>query len=247
MDLKALLPHIEAAAVRGWPAPEAVDVDSWLWRHASGGSIRANSVATLAYSGSDLDASISRIEALATSRDVPACFAISDVSVPADLDARLAARGYIRDADHVTMAKRVSPEAPRPAEVDVATAPSPGWLEAYLSGLSADRRPVAPEILKRLPAQALYISARGHGRVISSGLTIPDRTVASVQCMATLPDAQRQGGAARILEAIEHCAAQAGQAALYLQTGDDNDGAQALYIRAGFAIIGRYHTRTKMR
>jgi N-acetylglutamate synthase len=160
-------------------------------------------------------------------------------------DARLAARGYVRGADHVTMAKRVNPATPLPAEVEHVSKPSGGWLDAYLSGLSADRRPAAPEILKRLPFQALYIGARSHGRIISSGLTIPDGSVASVQCMATLPDAQRQGGAARVLQAIEHCAARAGQTALYLQTGDDNKAAQALYTRAGFSIIGRYHTQTK--
>jgi N-acetylglutamate synthase len=245
MDLKARLPEIEAAAVRGWPARETAAVDGWLWRHASGGSIRANSVAALAYGGADLDASIDRIEALSHARGVAACFTISDVSAPSNLDAHLAARGYIRGADHVTMAKRVNRATPLPGDVNIAPRPSPGWLNAYLSGLSADRRPVAPDILKRLPTSALYVGARSDGQIISSGLTISDGKVASVQCMATLPDAQRQGGAARVLHAIEYCAARGGQTALYLQTGDDNTGAQALYRRAGFAIIGRYHTRTK--
>jgi N-acetylglutamate synthase len=247
MNFKALLPLIEAAAVRGWPARDATEVDGWLWRHTSGGSIRANSAAALAYSGSDLDASIDRVEALAQERGVPPCFAISDVSVPASLDARLAARGYIRGADHVTMAKRVEPTVAFPDAVDAAPQPSPGWLNAYLSGLSEDRRAVAPEILMRLPATALYVSARTQGRDISSGLTISDGSVASVQCMATLPNAQRQGGARRVLQAIEHSAAQRGQSTLYLQTGDDNDTAKALYVSAGFSVIGRYHTRTQVR
>jgi N-acetylglutamate synthase len=245
MDLKALLPTIEAAAVRGWPARDVAEVDGWLFRHASGGSVRANSVAALGYRGSDLDTSVNRIEALARAHGVPACFAISDVSAPAGLDDRLAARGYLRGADHVTMAKPVNPAAPLATDVTIAPAPSPGWLDAYLSGLTPDRRPVAPEILQRLPAAASYIGAQSNGRIISSGLTIPDGTLASIQCMATLPEAQRQGGAARVLQAVEHCAARAGQTVLYLQTGADNTGAQALYARAGFAIIGRYHTRTK--
>jgi N-acetylglutamate synthase len=247
VDLKALLPEMEAAAVRGWPARDMTEIDGWLWRYASGGSIRANSVAALTYGGSNVDASIDSVEVLAQARGVPACFTISDVSVPADLDAHLASRGYVRGADHVTMAKYVATGFAPPPNVDIATAPSPGWLNAYVSGLSEDRRAVAPEILKRLPISALYIGARDQDQIISSGLTIADGAVASVQCMATLPAAQRHGGAARVLQAIEHCAAQRGLKALYLQTGDDNTGAQALYVRAGFAIIGRYHTRTQAR
>jgi hypothetical protein len=45
---------MEAAAVRSWPALETVDIDGWLWRYASGGSLRANSVSALSFRGADL-------------------------------------------------------------------------------------------------------------------------------------------------------------------------------------------------
>ena len=245
MDLKALLPEIEAAAVRGWPALETAEIDGWLWRRASGGSIRANSVATLAFTGRDSEPAIDRVEAHSRQRSAPACFSISDVSVPPDLDARLDSRGYVRGDDHVTMAVRIDARAALPDGVALAGAPSSDWLVVYLSGLSDNRRAVAPHILERLPASAVYVSAMHGGRVISSGLTIGDGRVASVQCMATLPDARRQGGAQQVLAAIEHVASQGGRTALYLQTGGDNLAARALYERAGFQVIGHYHTRTK--
>ena len=245
MNLKAMLPEIEAAAVRGWPAPETAGVDGWLWRYASGGSVRANSVAALAFTGRDVTAAIAKVEAHARQRGAAACFSISDVSAPADLDARLEAHGYARGEDHVTMAKSVVATATLPDGVVLAHSPSPGWMEAYLSGLSENRRAVAPRILERLPASAVYVGATIDGKVVSSGLTIGDGNVASVQCMATLPDAQRHGGAQRVLRGIEHVAAGEGRKAIYLQTGADNVGAQALYTRAGYVVIGRYHTRTK--
>jgi len=34
---------------------ETANVDGWLWRYASGGSLRANSVAALAFTGNDPD------------------------------------------------------------------------------------------------------------------------------------------------------------------------------------------------
>ena len=242
---KSRLQEIEAAAVRGWPALETAAVDGWLWRHTSGGSVRANSVATLAFSGGDVEVAITTIEAHARRRSAPACFTVSDVSVPADIDARLAARGYVRGGDHVTMAKRVAADATLPKTVHAAKAPNADWLAIYLAGLSADRRAMAPEILARLPPTVMYVSALADGRAISSGLTIGDGCVASVQCMATLSDARRQGGAQRVLQAIEHLASRNGHTALYLQASGDNADAIALYQRAGFAVIGHYHTRTK--
>ena len=243
--LKFNLQEIEAAAVRGWPALETAVVDGWLWRQTSGGSVRANSVATLAFSGDDIEVAITTVEAHARRRSAPACFTVSDVSVPADIDARLAARGYLRGGDHVTMAKRVAADAPLPKATHAAKTPTADWLAIYLSGLALDRRAVAPQILAGLPASAIYVSALADGREISSGLTIGDGSFASVQCMATLPDARRQGGAHRVLQAIEHVAGNNGQTTLYLQTNGDNDSAIALYQRAGFAVIGHYHTRTK--
>ena len=246
MELKALLPEIEAAAVRGWPALAAVVVDGWLWRHSAGGSTRANSVATLAYTGADLDAAIATIERLSDTRGVLACFAISDVSEPHDLDARLAARGY-RDGGHnVTMAKRVDADAVLPLGVTIASASTPDWMTVYLSGLSESRRGTAPEIISRLPKTAHFISGVVAGRTLSSGMTIGDGAVASVQCMATLPEGRRQGGAQRVLAAIEHLAAREGRRALYLQAEGSNHGAHALYRGMGFVEVGRYHTRTQV-
>ena len=244
MDLRFLLLEMETAAVRGWPALEAAGFDGWLWRHSTGGSVRANSVATLAYSGADPERSIAAVEALCKSRKLPVCFTISDVSEPVDLDARLEARGYVRGDDHVTMSKRVPVQPSMPADVRLAAAPSPEWMAIYLSGLSDDRRAAAPLILERLPPASVFVAAALEGQVITSGLTIGDGTVASVQCMATLPDARRQGGAQMVLRAIEHLAARDGRRAIYLQTSVDNLAAQALYMRAGFAAAGHYHTRT---
>ena len=245
MDLTVLLPEIEAAAVRGWPALETALVDGWLWRHSSGGSTRANSVATLAFTGFDLDAAIAIIERMCHARGVPACFAVSDVSQPRGLDAHLAARGY-RDGGHnVTMAKWLNAQAVLPSGVTIASEPSPDWMVVYLSGLSESRRGKAPAILKNLPRGAHFISGVVAGRTMSCGLTIGDGEVASVQCMATLPEGRRQGGAQRVLATIEHLAAREGRRALYLQAEGTNAAAHALYHSVGFVEVGTYHTRTQ--
>lgn len=242
-----LLTRIEAAAERGWPALKSRAIQGWLWRFTSGGSIRANSVATHRLRGyfGEVDHAIAACEAAYAAEGAACVFTISDCTVPADLDARLAARGYVRGDDHVTMVKAVDRDTTLPTGVSVGVQPTRGWLEAYLSGLSPNRRDVAPRLIERLGDRAVFVSDETDGVATSSGMTVIDGDLASVQCMATLPMSRRQGGARRVLAGIEAIAAQNECSHLYLQTGGENLSAQRLYEGCGFRIIGRYHTRTR--
>ena len=65
---------IEQAAVRSWPALETAGIDGWLWRHASGGSLRANSVAALAFTGASVGAAIAEAERRYRARGAPCRF-----------------------------------------------------------------------------------------------------------------------------------------------------------------------------
>jgi ribosomal protein S18 acetylase RimI-like enzyme len=235
----------EWAAVRSWPALETADIDGWLWRYASGGSLRANSVAALAFSGASVEAAVAEAERRYRQKGAPSRFTVAEVSVPGDLDRRLDRLGYIRGDDHVTMMKEVTPTAAMPGSVEASTHPTPEWMAIYLSGLSADRKAVAPALLAGLPAPRTFLACRRQGAVVGSGLTIADGELASVQCMATLPAARRQGCAQAVLAAIEAQAAACGCRYLYLQTECANVGAVALYQGFGFHVAGRYHLRWK--
>ena len=240
------LARIEAAAARAWPALETADLDGWLWRYASGGSLRANSVSTLSFHGADFDAAVRCAERRYRASGAPCRFTVTEASEPADIDARLAALGYARGEDHVTMAKAVagSPTL-APADVALAADPTPEWLAIYLAGLAPNRREIAPAILAGLPARRSYFSYRRAGAVVGSGLSVADGSLASVQCMATLASARRQGCARAVLSAIEAWAAAQGCAHLYLQAEAANAAAIALYEASGFRAAGRYHVRTK--
>jgi N-acetylglutamate synthase len=204
-------------------------------------------VSALQFRGGDVEAAIDRIEALYAAKGVASMFTMTCVDKPSDLDRRLAARGYVRGDEHVTMIKAVDPRATLPPGVAVGAQPTNGWIDAYLSGLSADRRQAAPRLIANLPTAAVFVAANVDGCAIASGLTVIDHAagLASVQCMATLPAARRTGGALRVLAGIEALAAQNEARALYLQTSGDNVGARRLYEGFGFTILSRYHTRTK--
>lgn len=243
---------IERAAVRGWPALATAAIDGWLARTSSGGSVRANSVAALAFSGHDLGAAIDVVAAFYRARAMPPRFTISDVSVPPGLDAALAERRWQRHGDHVTMAKLVSTdpadEAPPPAAITVRQhrQPTPDWYRVYLEGLSQDRRAAAPDLVERVPGPCRFFSAIRDGDVIGSGLSVHDGRLASVQCMATWPSARRSGAARAILAAIEAYARDQGVQRIYLQTDLANTSAMTLYAGFGFIVAGRYHTRQLM-
>ena len=238
-----VLDEIERAVARGWPATETEVIDGWLARAASGGSVRANTVAALDYHGTDLDRSLARVVAFYRARGATPRFTVAAASQPAGLDVALERRGWKQHGAHVTMTMPVR-AIPREAPgIEHLACPEPGWIDCYLNGLSPDRRGPAPEIIARVPQPRRLFAVRRAGRIVACGLSVLDRGLASVQCMATLPDARRTGAASAILGAIETYALTASARTLYLQTDANNAAALTLYERSGFTIADRYHTR----
>jgi len=240
---------IERAAVRGWPALETGTIDGWLARASSGGSVRANSVSALDYTGNDLDASVAQVVEFYRARGARPRFTMTDVSLPDGLDAALAARGWTRHGEHVTMAWDLASMAaeagpgPRGLAVVRHEQPTADWYRVYLEGLSGDRRAIAPRLVERVPAPRCFFSCVRDGTVIASGLSVLDGELASVQCMATLPEARRSGAASAVLAAIAAYAREQGAGRLYLQAEAENVAAVTLYERVGFSVAGHYHTR----
>ena len=242
-EIGARLECIEAAAVRGWPAAETLAIHGWLARSTSGGSVRANTVATLAFDGEDLGRAIDQVIAFYRARNAAPRFSVSDVSQPASLDAELERRGFARSGDHMTMVKRVAPAPERLLEVRHGQMPDAAWYSVYLQGLTDNRRSTAPSIVERVPPPRMFFTALKDGAAIGSGLSVLDGDLASVQCMAALTAARRSGAATAVLSAIEAHAHANGMRWLYLQTERANHAAVALYEKYAFALAGRYHTR----
>jgi GNAT superfamily N-acetyltransferase len=236
------LMRIERAGVNAWPAQETADVDGWLWRYTGGGSQRANSVSPLAFSGRDVEAAIADVEWRYRSRRSPVRFQICDVNAPGDLDARLATRGYRLREPCTTLARDIGP-APMPADVEIAAAPSDDWMSVYLSNISADRRPIAPEILARVPAPRAFLLLRTGGRPAATALAVVAGDVVIAECVGTHAELRRTGAAAKVMRALEAWGADQGATVAALQAVAANTPAQRLYAALDYVHVGSYHYR----
>lgn len=240
----SLLARMEALAARAWPALETASIDGWRWRSSGGGSKRANSVATHAFTGNDLGAAIVEAERRYAALGRACWFQISRLSAPAGLDAALAERGYVIDEHCTTMAKPVSGGA-MPSDVERADAASEAWLEVYLAAQSESRRTINRLIVPRVPQPRAFFSCRRGEQVVATGLCVADDGLAIIECMATCSEARRQGAARAILATIEAWAAGQGARTIFLQATAMNSGAIALYEGEGFRHVDGYHYRVK--
>ena len=231
-DLRA----IERLHVRAWPALETAEIEGWLWRRSGGGSNRANSVSTVRFTDADPDAALDAIEARYRARNAAARVCVYDLSEPADLNERLAARGYINNETTVTMVKPVAHRAV-PADVAISDRPGADWLAVYLGAITEDRRAINAEILKSIPSPCAFFTCMRDGRAVSTGLGVADGGIAAIECMATRDDARRQGGAQAVLAAIERWAAGQNVHTLALQAVALNAAALALYRGFGFEAV----------
>jgi len=227
---------IERLHVRAWPALETAVISGWLWRYSGGGSQRANSVSTVHFSGNDPAAALDEVEARYRARGVPIRIHTYDLTAPDGLTGLLQARRYGEGETTATMVKRVSARE-IPTDVEIADAGDAAWRDIYLGAVTANRRATNAKILDAVPQPCAWFSCGRNGQTIATGLCVADGDLAVVECMATHPDARRQGGARAVLAAIEAWAARRGVRALALQAVAGNLPAIALYRGFGFAPV----------
>ena len=240
---KPTLIEIERAIARAWPADEVVDIGGWLWRGSGGGFGRANSVATLGGPPADIDAAISEVERRYRACRQPVLFQVTEASLPADLGARLLARGYANSETNATLLLDLAAAPPSPAVtpadgVETATSAGAGWVDTYATVLSAERRASAPRILARVPEPRRMIGVRRDGQHLATVLVVADGPIAVVECVATRPEARRMGIARVAMEAAIAEARALGATSVALGMAATNTAARALYTGLGFVEVG---------
>lgn len=247
--MSELIRELEEAIVDAWPAAECEEQDGW-WLRASGGPThRANSVATHVATGEvALAERIARAEAFYRARSLSPLIQIGPLAAPKGLDLTLEARGYRRQGEsQVLLASpgEVLARLRRTHETSVGTQPSEAWLQhAGRESRHADSYAVFTGILSRLGTRCRFVTARdARGSVTGTCLGISSEARLGVYAMLTTPQARRKGTGTALLRALAETALAESMSELYLMVQLDNTAARALYTRAGFSEVYRYHYR----
>lgn len=242
---------LEELAANAWPGLRSVHVDGWVTRFAEGYSRRANSVLPLYEGQTPLEARIARCEALAALRGVPSIFKLQPAALPENLDAALAQRGYLREADtHVMVLDRLPATAAMPEEGlkrHVSSTLTPDWFDFYAGTGSLDerQRAAAQAIMEHIVPCRRFILLEGEDGPVACALAVVEDGWVGVFDVAVRKDARGRGLGRRIMEAVFDEATSAGAQRSYLQVVSGNAVAQALYRKLGYDILYTYWYRVR--
>jgi GNAT superfamily N-acetyltransferase len=231
--------ELEACTLRAWPAAEEEHLGGWTIRCTGGYTRRANSVFPLGSPGEDPEAAIARAEEWFRGRGQRPIFKLTSEPVPADLDARLEARGWSVEAEALVM---VRPAGSDPAPPDPATElparPGPEWLACFeaWNRIPADRVDQHRGILGRIACPAAFALRRdAEGRAVACGLAVADIPWVGLYDLVTEPGQRGRGHGTALVSALLDWGGRHGCDRAYLQVEVQNRSARSLYERLGFA------------
>lgn len=229
---RSLVERIEQAAHWAWPPRETGYQDGWSLRADGGRTRRVNSAGTLRFEGSaDLDRAIARVEGWYASRGQPACFQLTALTEPPQLDEVLERRGY-RRLPSVSILL-IDPAAVGPAGVsaiELETRPTALVMNALCDPhWSMTERRVRAELFARIRKPHVFAVLTDHGEPASGGLCVVDGPLAGIFTMRTAAHLRGRGHARAVFRRLAHWARDHGAERIYLQVEDDNAPARGIY------------------
>ena len=239
---------LEELSLNAWPAFQTRYYDGWLMRFADGYTRRANSVLAL-YPGTLVtDEKIVECERAYTMRRQDTIFKITPTTQPADLDARLAARGYRCEAPtSVQVRKLTEVSTPSGDDVTLDVRPTAQWVEAFVRYNAIDDRHLSAirRLLAAVPTEARFAALYDRGVIVAVALAILERGHVGLFDVVTAVSHRQRGLGTRLLLYLLRWANAAGAQGAYLQVMRDNTPALQLYAKLGYAELYSYWYRVR--
>lgn len=241
--------RLEATATSAWPPVKQDDLEGWLLGFDRSVTGRANSaLANAPVPAAELEARIAEVERRYRAHGLPPRFKVSPGSLPADLDHRLAARGY-RAEGHAQVlvadldaALRASEERPQ-ISLQLLQDPEPLWCEACWPEAAPAEAEARRLISARIASPRAFALARIDGAAAGAAVASVNQGWACITAVHTLAACRRRGVARALMAGLTAWAGVQGAARLYLQVEEGNRAAQALYAQLGFGVAYAYHYR----
>ncbi|MGQ3052247.1 MAG: GNAT family N-acetyltransferase [Roseateles sp.] len=245
-DLQALALRAELAGLDASAPPQQADIDGWLIRLSPGKAKRSRCINALREGTLPLDELLARCQRAYDAAGLPLAVRVTPWSQPADLDARLAAKGWAAfDAADVMVLDTLVPE-PAPAPLQALDATAYAATVGALRGSSQGAIAAHAERIANAPVTyhgfALHDDT---GALLACGQMVIDADIVGLYDIASA--VPRQGHADRLCRALLTRAHAQGARQAYLQVGSDNEAAKRLYVRLGFVFAYRYHYRSPER
>jgi len=237
---------IEERCLNACPPMQQVLYDGWVIRLADGYTRRANSVSPIYLGHTDPEDKIAVCEGLYRERGLRPIFKMTPLNHPLQLDAILAARGYMPEAmtivKSLNLYKVVIPET---GSVEVWTRPEKAWFDTYvqLKGMSEYEIGAFRNILDNLAVPARFVMLMDNDEPVAGGFTIREGELAGLFGLVT-DGAKRNRGFGQLLTwTLLARARKAGAKTAYLQVEENNEPALHVYKSIGFREVYRYWYR----
>jgi ribosomal protein S18 acetylase RimI-like enzyme len=239
---------IEEHSLNAWPSLETMLYDGWVLRFADGHTRRANSINPLYASQRDINEKIRACETIYRSKGLPVVFKMTPADQPPDLDAVLAAGGYLADAHTSVQTLDLRNAGHAPAEgVVLAGELTEPWLAAYcrVSNIAEKRAATLRRMLATIAPARRFASICAQGQTIACGMGVLDGGFLGLFDIVTDPRYRRRGHARQLVGSLLAWGQQEAARTAYLQVMFNNEPALGLYHKLGFVEQYRYWYRVK--
>jgi N-acetylglutamate synthase len=235
---------LESRLINAWPSFECQIAEGWILRFARGYSKRANSATPLIPGASLDDALIDHFVAQFDAQGIRPVFRLTSLQAD-DVDARLAARGFIEIEETVGMVADLGAEESLDPSVAIAQDVDPRWVREAARSYGGDKADdtLLIGIVSRIRQPAAFATLSLDDQHVAWGLAVAERGFVGLYDIVVEPELRGLGLSRTLAASLMAWGRSQGATRAYLQVRESNLVARTLYRSLGFVDAYRYTHR----